>query len=72
LKKFTIKEVARELERSEDFVRDEITKRRIAHLKIGGRLYVTQSDLTDYLERCRVAAYGERARKKEAQNELAN
>jgi excisionase family DNA binding protein len=64
LKKFSVKQVAQNLERSQDFIRDEISKRRIAHLRIGGRLYVTESDLHAYIQRCRVAAYGESVQKK--------
>ena len=64
MKKFTVKEVAQEIRRSDDFVYDEIDARRLAHLRIGGRIFVTQSDLDAYLERCRVAAHGERLPKR--------
>ena len=64
MKKFTVKEVAKELKRSDDFMYDEIRLNHIAYLKIGGRFYITQSDLDAYLERARVAAYGERPLKR--------
>jgi excisionase family DNA binding protein len=60
MKRFTIKELAEELERSQDFIRDEISKRRIAFHRLGRRLYVTQSDLDAYLQRSRTPAFAER------------
>jgi excisionase family DNA binding protein len=56
----TIKQTAERTERSTDFWRDEITRKRIAYHKIGGRYYIAEEDLNDYMTRARVAAYGER------------
>jgi excisionase family DNA binding protein len=63
LKKYdllSVKEFAEAIDRSTDFARDEINKRRIAHHRLGGRIFITEADLKDYLQRARVAAYGER------------
>jgi excisionase family DNA binding protein len=62
LKKYdllSVKEFAESIGRSTDFARDEIDKRRIAHHRLGGRIFITESDLKDYLRRSRTAAYGE-------------
>jgi len=67
----TVQKIAEDISRSTDFVRDEIKKRRLSHLRIGGRLYVTEDDLAAYLERSRVAAYGERPAKRSCTNKEA-
>lgn len=53
--------VAEILDRSIDATRDLISNRKIAHYRIGGRIMVSESDLEAYLDRQRVAAYGEKA-----------
>ena len=57
----TIAIVAVLLTTSEDFVRDEIRKRRLAHHRLGWRIFISRGDLEDYLQRRRTAALGERA-----------
>jgi excisionase family DNA binding protein len=64
LKLLTIKEAAERIGRSTDFVRDEVSKKKIAHHRLGGRYYVSEQDLSEYLSRSRVAAFGETVRKK--------
>jgi excisionase family DNA binding protein len=71
LKKYdllTVKEFAGAIGRSVDFARDEIEKKRIAHLRLGARIFITESDLEAYLARARTAALGERphSKRKEA------
>jgi hypothetical protein len=60
----TVRKVAEELDRCSDFVRDEMSKKRLAYHKIGGRYYIATEDLADYVNRSRVAAFGERRAKK--------
>jgi excisionase family DNA binding protein len=59
-------EVAEILHRSIDATRDLISNRKIAHYRIGGRIMVSKPDLEAYLDRQRVAAYGEKAPNKAA------
>jgi excisionase family DNA binding protein len=62
-----VNEVAEALGRSQDFIRDEIAKGKLAHHRIGGRIFVTEEDLAEYVTRSRIAAYGERpVKRKEA------
>jgi excisionase family DNA binding protein len=56
-------QIAQELRRSTDFVRDEINRKRLAHHRMGGRIFVSRDDLRAYLKRCRVAAFGENPQK---------
>jgi excisionase family DNA binding protein len=60
----SVSQTAEELGRSTDFVRDEISRKHLAHHRMGGRIFVSRDDLIDYVKRCRVAAFGERPRKK--------
>ncbi len=55
----TIPETAAALTVSHDFVRDEIRKKRLAHHRLGWRIFVSRADLEEYLKRTRVAAFGE-------------
>jgi excisionase family DNA binding protein len=55
----TINEVAAQLRSSHFFVRDEINKRHLAHLRFGRRFYVRQADVDAYMQRVRRAALGE-------------
>jgi excisionase family DNA binding protein len=64
LKLLTIKEAVEKIGRSTDFIRDEVAKKKLAHHRLGGRYYVSDEDLSEYLSRSRVAAYGETVRKK--------
>jgi excisionase family DNA binding protein len=57
--KLTIAETAKELRKSTDFVRNEISKRRLASFRLGWRYFVAREDLEAYLERSRTAAFGE-------------
>lgn len=45
---------------SSDFVRDQMEKKKLAYHKIGGRYFIAEEDLEKYIERSRVAAFGER------------
>ena len=49
---FTIKQIAERLGMSEGFLRDQVLKRRIKHLKIGGSIRFKASHATEYLEKC--------------------
>ena len=60
----TIKQTAEELGRSTDFIRNEINRKHLAHHRLGGRIFISRDDLTAYLKRSRVAAFGESPRKK--------
>jgi len=64
VKLFTIKETAERTKWSTDFIRDEIHGGRLAFHKIGGRYYLSEQDVEDYVARCRVAASGERPHSK--------
>jgi excisionase family DNA binding protein len=59
LELLTIAIVAVALTTSEDFVRDEIRKSRLAHHRLGWRIFVSRADLEEYLGRQRTAALGE-------------
>jgi excisionase family DNA binding protein len=59
LELLTIAIVAVSLTTSEDFVRDEIRKRRLAHHRLGWRIFVSRADLEEYLKRQRTSALGE-------------
>jgi excisionase family DNA binding protein len=59
LELLTIAIVAVLLTTSEDFVRDEIRKRRLAHHRLGWRIFVSRADLEEYLSRQRTPAFGE-------------
>jgi hypothetical protein len=63
LKLLDIRKVAERMERCKDFVREQMRLKRLAYHKIGGRYYVSEEDLADYLARSRVAAFGERKTK---------
>jgi excisionase family DNA binding protein len=58
-RRYGIKNVAEILNISPDATRDLISKRAIAHHRIGGKIMVSESDLEAYLDRQRIAAYGE-------------
>jgi excisionase family DNA binding protein len=60
---FSVRKVAEELGRSTDFVRNEINRKRLAHHRLGGRIYISLDDLQEYLNRSRVAAFGEKPRR---------
>jgi excisionase family DNA binding protein len=62
-KLFSVRETAKELGRSTDFVRDEINRKRLAHHRLGGRIFVSERDLEAYLNRNRIAALGEAPRR---------
>jgi excisionase family DNA binding protein len=62
-KLFSVREAAKELGRSTDFVRDEINRKRLAHHRLGGRIFVSERDLEAYLNRNRIAAFGETPRR---------
>ena len=53
---FSLRQAAREMGRSIYFLREEITRKRIAHLRLGNRIFFAEEDLTEYLARCRIAA----------------
>jgi excisionase family DNA binding protein len=55
----SINKAAEELGRSTDFVRNEINRKRLAHHRLGGRIYISKADLEEYLLRRRVSAFGE-------------
>ena len=59
--RLTLSETAHELRCSVDFVRDEISRRKLAVYRLGWRLYVSRDDLSDYLKRSRISAFGEQA-----------
>jgi excisionase family DNA binding protein len=59
--KLTIAETAVELRRSTDFVRSEISRRRLAFIRLGWRYFITREDLEAYLKRFRTAALGEKS-----------
>lgn len=52
----SIREAAAVLVVSQDFVRDEIRRKRLAHNRLGRRFYISPADLAEYLQRTRVAA----------------
>jgi excisionase family DNA binding protein len=62
-KLFSVREAAKELGRSTDFVRDEINRKRLAYHRLGGRIFVCERDLEAYLNRSRIAAFGEAPRR---------
>jgi excisionase family DNA binding protein len=64
MQKFTIRQAAEVLEMSADFVRDQMEKKRLAYHKIGGRYYIAEDDLNEYIARSRVAAFGESVHRK--------
>ena len=64
MKLLTIKETAERQKWSTDFIRDEIHANRIAYHKIKGRYFLSEQDIDDYVARSRVAAFGERPRKR--------
>jgi excisionase family DNA binding protein len=64
LKKLTVQKAAERLEMSSDFVRDQMEKKRIAYFKIGGRYFIAEDDLEEFIRRSRVAAFGERPLKR--------
>jgi excisionase family DNA binding protein len=55
----TIKETAAELRRSTDFIRLEIERKHLGHIRMGGRLFCSRQDIAQYLERCRRPAAAE-------------
>jgi excisionase family DNA binding protein len=60
----TRQEVARRLERSFDFVRNEIRRGRMAHHKFGSKVFVHISDFADYVARSRTPSAAEKEAKK--------
>jgi excisionase family DNA binding protein len=61
--RFSVSKAAEELGMSTDFVRNEIHRKRLAHHRLGGRIYISRDDLQAYLARSRVAAFGENSRR---------
>jgi excisionase family DNA binding protein len=55
----TVTQVAFEATSSEDYIRDEIARRRIAIHRFGRRILISRADLRAYLQRTRTAAFGE-------------
>jgi excisionase family DNA binding protein len=56
----TVPEVAAVVRRPAQFIYDEITRKRIAVHRIGGRIFISERDLDHYIERSRQPALGER------------
>ena len=56
----SVKEAAAQLNREQDFVYRELARRSLAHHKIGGRLFISQRDLDDYVASRRVRPLNER------------
>jgi excisionase family DNA binding protein len=59
----SVAEAAKELRRNRWFIYDEITHKRIACYRIGGKIAISRRDLDDYIARARVAALGEKKTK---------
>jgi excisionase family DNA binding protein len=55
----TIKQTAKEIGRCEDFVRNEVDRKRLACHRFGNRIFISRDDLTAYCKRIRTPAVGE-------------
>jgi hypothetical protein len=59
----SLRQTAQEMGRSIYFLREEIAKKRIAHRRLGNRIFFAEEDITEYLARCRVPANAEDSKK---------
>jgi excisionase family DNA binding protein len=60
----SIAEASAQLQRHPQFLYEQVAARRIAHHRVGGRIFITQGDLDSFIAASRKPALRERKTKK--------